>query len=228
MKSILIIDDDATIVQGLEEVLKAEHFRVLCALTGEKGRGLAKREPVDLIILDLKLPDINGEEICRELRAAGNNTPILVLTSKKQEMDQILLLEMGADDYVMKPFSPRVLVARVHALLRRKAELTKEIDDYAFGDVIIDFKKQEAFRGKKALHLTSKEYKVLQYLIQHSPDVVTRDMLLFDVWGYDPDTAPGTRTVDNSILQLRKKIEEDCTQPRHLITVPTAGYKFVK
>ena len=227
MKTVLVIEDDAAIVSGLEAILKAEHFKVIPALTGERGFGYANREPVDLIILDLKLPDINGEDICRNLRKNGNNTPILVLTSKKQEIDQVLLLEMGADDYVMKPFSSQVLVARIHALLRRKAEISKEITDYAFGDVKVDFRKQEASKGKKALHLTTKEYKVLHYLVQHSPDVVTRDMLLSDVWGYTADNAPSTRTVDNCILQLRKKIEDNHERPRHLMTIPTAGYKFV-
>lgn len=228
MKTILIIEDDAVVVQGLEETLKAEHFRVVPAFTGEKGFLYAKREPVDLIILDLKLPDMNGEDICRNLRKNGINIPILILTSKRQEMDQVLLLEMGADDYVMKPFSTRVLVARMHALLRRKGEISKEIEDFAFGDVTVDFRKQEASKGKKLLQLTAKEYRVLQYLIQHSPEVVTRDRLLIDVWGYSPDNAPTTRTVDNCILQLRKKIEDNSDRPKHLITIPTAGYKFVK
>ena len=227
MKTILIIEDDAAIAQGLEEVLKAEHFKVMVARTGEKGRSLAKREPVDLILLDLRLPDVNGEDICRDVRQGGINTPILVLTSKKLEVDQILLLEMGADDYVTKPFSSRVLVARIHALLRRKAEITKDIDDYAFGNVRIDFRKQESSKAKKSLALTTKEYKVLRCLIKHSPEVVTRDMLLSKVWGYGSDNAPSTRTVDNCILQLRKKIEDDPTIPVHLITIPTTGYKFV-
>lgn len=228
MKTILIIEDDATVVRGLEETLKAEHFDVLCALTGEKGRLLAKREHLDLILLDLKLPDIGGEDICRELRKAGLNTPIMILTSKKQEMDQVLLLEMGADDYVTKPFSPRVLVARIHALLRRKAEISRQIDDYQFGDVRVDFKKQEASKSRKPLNLTAKEYKVLHYLIQHSPEVVTRDMLLSDIWGYTDETAPSTRTVDNCILAIRKKIEDDHSDPKHLLTIHTSGYKFVK
>jgi DNA-binding response OmpR family regulator len=228
VKTILIIEDDATVVRGLEETLKSEHFNVLCALTGEKGRMLAKREHLDLILLDLKLPDVSGEEICRELRKVGVNTPIMVLTSKKQEMDQVLLLEMGADDYVTKPFSLRVLVARIHALLRRKAEISKQIDDVQFGDVRVDFKKQEASKGRRSLSLTAKEYKVLHYLVQHSPEVVTRDMLLSDVWGYTDDTAPSTRTVDNCILGLRKKIEDDHSHPKHLLTIHTSGYKFVK
>lgn len=227
MKTILIIDDDAAIVRGLEEVLKVEHFHVLSALTGEKGRALGKREHPDLILLDLKLPDISGEDICRDLRKSGIHTPILVLTSKKQEVDQVLLLEMGADDYVMKPFSTRVLVARIHAMLRRKAEVSGTIDDYAFGDVKVDFRKHEAAKGSSRLVLSAREYKVLQYLIQHSPGVVTREMLLADVWGYDEDTAPTTRTIDNYILSLRKKIEDDPSRPKHLITIPTEGYKFV-
>jgi len=226
MKTILIIEDDASIVKGLEDALKAEHFNVIAAATAEKGYTMAKRENVDLIILDLILPDRNGEEVCRDLRKDGVNTPILMLTSKRQEMDKVVGLEIGGDDYVTKPFSIRELIARINALLRRKWEVVKEIEQYAFGDVVIDFKKQEATKGKKSIKATVKEFETLKYFIQHEGEVVTRDMLLNDVWGYEH--FPTTRTVDNYILALRNKFEDNPSKPKHFLTVHTAGYKFVK
>ncbi|MFQ5798415.1 MAG: response regulator transcription factor [Bacteroidota bacterium] len=226
MKTILIVEDDPSILRGLEDALVQEHFNVLSATDGEKGYLLGKRENIDLIILDLMLPKKNGQEICRDLRNDGVNTPILMLTSKKEETDKVLGLELGADDYVTKPFSIRELIARVKALLRRKVELKREIDDYAFGNVHVDFKKQEAIKNKKALKLSATEFEILKYFVQHESEVVTRDMLLDEVWGYE--TFPTTRTVDNYILSLRKKIEDNPSKPKHLLTIHTAGYKFVK
>ncbi len=226
MKNILVIEDDGAIVQGLTETLKAEHFDVHTSATGEKGIQLAKRENISLIILDLILPDMKGEDVCRTLRKQEIEIPILVLSSKKHEIDKVTMLEIGADDYVTKPFSPRELVARIHAILRRKSEIKKEIDDYAFGDVEIDFKKQEGKKGTRTLKLSSKEFEILKYFIQHESEVVTREMLLNEIWGYE--TFPTTRTVDNFILSIRKQIESDQTHPKHLLTVHTSGYKFVK
>ncbi|HEY4643301.1 MAG TPA: response regulator transcription factor [Bacteroidota bacterium] len=221
-----MIEDDPAILKGLEASLRDEHYEVLSATDGEKGYQIGKRENIDLIILDLMLPKKNGQEVCAELRKEGVSTPILMLTSKKQEMDKVLGLELGADDYVTKPFSVRELLARVKALLRRKGEIRKEIDEYTFGDVHVDFRKQETTRNKKPLKLSAKEYQILKFFIQREGEVVTRDMLLDKVWGYE--TFPTTRTVDNYILSLRKKIEGDPSKPKHLLTVHTAGYKFVK
>jgi DNA-binding response OmpR family regulator len=226
MATILVVEDDTAILRGLEEVLTAEHYRVLTAPTGERGKTLGRKENVDLIILDLGLPDINGEEVCRDLRASGINTPIMMLTSKSQEMDKVMGLEFGADDYMTKPFSVRELLARVHALLRRKGEIRKDLDVYAFADVTVDFRRQETTRKGKKVKLSVREYAVLKFLILHEGEVVTRDMLLNSVWGYE--TFPTTRTVDNYILALRKKIEADATHPAHLLTIHTAGYKFMK
>jgi DNA-binding response OmpR family regulator len=226
MKTVLVIDDDAAIARGVQEVLMAENLKVLVANTGQKGYNLAKQENVDLIILDLKLPDKSGEDICRDLRKEGVDTPILMLTSKKKEVDQVVGFEIGADDYVTKPFSTSVLVARVRALLRRKGEVAKKIEEYAFGDVYLDFHRQEATKGKKPVKLSSREFDVMQYLIQHEGEVVTREMLLNDVWGYEQ--FPTTRTVDNYVLSLRRKLEDSPSEPRHLLTVHTSGYKFVK
>ncbi len=226
MKRILVVEDDPAILRGLEAALSEEHYEVLPASDGERGYNVARRENVDLIILDLMLPKKNGMDICRDLRKDGVNTPILMLTSKKQETDKVLGFELGADDYVTKPFSIRELMARIKALLRRKAEPTKDLDVYAFGDVHLDFKKQEATKGGKPLRMSSKEFDVLRYFILHEGEVVTRSMLLDEVWGYEHE--PTTRTVDNYILSIRKQIEDNSARPLHLLTIHTAGYKFVK
>ncbi len=225
MKTILVVDDDASIIKGLQDVLTAEHYSVLTANTGAKGLQTATQENVDLVILDLRLPDKNGEDVCREIRQSGINIPILMLSSKKRETDKVVGLELGADDYVTKPFSIPELLARIKALLRRKGEISREIEECTFGNVQVDFKKQEAVKSRKNLKLSSKEFDILKYFVEHAGDVVTRDMLLDKIWGYE--TYPVTRTVDNYILSLRKKIEDDPAHPKHLLTVHTAGYKFV-
>ena len=226
MKRILIIEDDPAITKGLSDVLTEEHYEVVTEEDGEKGFKFAQNENIALIILDLLLPSKNGIEICTDLRKKGINTPILMLTSKKEEMDKVLGLEVGADDYVTKPFSVRELLARVKALLRRKNEITKDIEDYSFGSVQIDFKKQTAAKKNRLIELSTTEFKILKFFIEHEGEVVTRDNLLDKVWGYD--VFPTSRTVDNYILAIRKQIEDDPSAPKHLITVPKAGYKFVK
>ncbi len=226
MKTILIVEDDTAIMRGLQDVLEKEHYTVLTASTGTRGLALGRNEHVDLIILDLGLPDINGEDVCKELRGAGVSTPIIMLTSKGMEMDKVLGLEMGADDYMTKPFGIRELLARIRALLRRKGGMVKDIEECTFGEVQVDFTRQETKRKGKPVKLSVREYAVLKFLVQHEGEVVTRDMLLNQVWGYD--TFPTTRTVDNYILALRKKLEEDTANPQHIMTVHTAGYKFSK
>jgi DNA-binding response OmpR family regulator len=226
MKRVLIIEDEPAILKGLEKSLTEEHYQVLSATDGEKGYQLAKKENVDIIILDLMLPGKNGQEVCRDLRKDGINTPILMLTSKKQEIDKVVGFESGADDYVTKPFSIRELHARVKALLRRGTELKKEIEEFSFGEVEIDFKKQEAFKKKKLLRLSAKEFEILKYFVIHQGEVISRTKLLDDVWGFE--FAPTTRSVDNYILSIRKQIEDNPSKPRHLLTIHTSGYKFVK
>jgi DNA-binding response OmpR family regulator len=226
MKTILVVDDEPAIVRGLEEALKAEHFAVLTSHSGEKGYLMAKREKIDLLILDLRLPDKNGEEICRDLRKDGINVPILMLTSKKTETDKVVGLESGADDYVTKPFGIREVVARIHALLRRKPDIAADLDEYTFGKVHIDFHAQEARKGKSVIPLRTRECEILKYFARHEGEVVTRDMLLNEVWGYEE--FPTTRTVDNYIVALRKKLEDTPGSPVHFLTVHTSGYKFVK
>ena len=226
MKRILIIEDDPAISKGLSDALNEEHYEVVTEDDGEKGFKFAQNENIALIILDLMLPSKNGIEICTDLRKKGINTPILMLTSKKEEMDKVLGLEVGADDYLTKPFSVRELLARIKALLRRKQEIVKDVEEYSFGLVQIDFKKQSASKNNKQIELSTTEFKILKYFIEHEGEVVTRDTLLDKVWGYD--VFPTSRTVDNYILTIRKQIEDDPSKPLHLITVPKAGYKFVK
>jgi DNA-binding response OmpR family regulator len=229
MKKILVIEDDPAILRGLVDSLTEEHYEVLSATDGEQGCVMAKRENIALIILDIMLPKKNGLEVCRDLRRQSIETPILMLTSKREEIDQILGLEVGADDYVTKPFSVKVLLARIGTLLRRKGTPAKEIDEYSFGDVELDFRKQEARKMRREVKLSTKEFDVLKYFAAHEGEVVTRDMLLTDVWEYgDEETIPTTRTIDNFILSIRKKIESDPSRPVHLITVHKAGYKLVK
>jgi two-component system alkaline phosphatase synthesis response regulator PhoP len=226
MKRILIIEDDPAISRGLVDALKEEHFEVVAEEDGEKGFKFAQNENIALIILDLMLPSKNGIEICTDLRKKGINTPILMLTSKKEEMDKVLGLEVGADDYLTKPFSIRELLARIKALLRRKQEIVRDVEEYTFGSVQIDFKKHTASKKNKSIDLSTTEFKILKYFIEHEGEVVTRDNLLDKVWGYD--VFPTSRTVDNYILSIRKQIEDNPSEPKHLVTVPKAGYKFVK
>ena len=229
MKRILIIEDDPALVRGLESMLRDEHYEVITAMDGEKGYSMAKRENIDLILLDIVLPKKDGFEICRDLRKEGITTPILVLTNKKQEVDEIVGLKIGADDYMMKPFSIQRLLARIETLLRRPTALKKDIDQFTFDKIEVDFKKQEATKNRKALKFSAKEFEILKYFIQHEGEVITRDMLLSDVWGYgDEENIPTTRTIDNYILSIRKKIEDKPSKPKHLLTVHTTGYKFVK
>jgi DNA-binding response OmpR family regulator len=226
LKKILIIEDEPAILKGLTTSLEEEGYSVASAMDGNAGYNLAKSQNNDLIILDVMLPNKDGFEICRDLRKDGISTPILMLTSKKEEIDKVLGLEIGADDYVTKPFSLRELIARIKALLRRKIDLVKDIEDYTFDNVKIDFKKMEAFKNNNPLKLSALEFKVLKYLIAREGEVVSREQLLDDVWGYE--AFPTTRTVDNYILTLRKKIENNSTEPVHLLTLHKSGYKFVK
>jgi len=225
MKRILIVEDDESILAGLQAGLIEESYVLLTATDGERGLASGKKENLDLIILDLMLPKMNGNEVCRNLRAAGINTPILMLTSKNQEVDKVLGLELGADDYMTKPFSLRELQARIKAILRRPAVISRDLEEYSFGAVHVDFKKQIALHQGKPVKLSSREFDVLKFLITHEGEVVTRDMLLDEVWGYE--TFPTTRTVDNYILSLRKKLEPG-VDSKHIQTIHTTGYKFVK
>ena len=226
MQKILIIEDDPATLMGLEDTLKEENFNITTVMSGRMGYEKALTGEYDLIILDLMLPEKNGIDVCKDLRKNEVSTPILMLTGKKEEIDKVLGLEIGADDYVTKPFSIRELVARVKAILRRPKEVKSDIDEYSFGDVYLNFKGQEAKKGDQPIELSVMEFKVMKYFIQREGEVIARNRLLDEVWGYE--NYPSTRTVDNFILSLRKKIEEDHSDPKHLLTVHGAGYKFVK
>ncbi len=225
MKRILIIEDDPAIVKGLQESLEDEHYDVLTATDGKEGYEMAGRENPDLILLDLMLPTMNGQDICRKLREDGIIVPILMLTSKREETDKVLGLELGADDYITKPCSLRELHARIKANLRRSEIIRKEVSTFTFADLEIDFKKQKSLKKGKPIQFSTKEYEILHFFIQHDDEIVSRDMLLDEVWGYD--VFPTTRTVDNYILNLRKKIEIDPTQPKHILTIHKSGYRFI-
>jgi len=226
MNKILIIEDDPAIQKALKASFEKEEYEILTASEGIDGYKKAQDNSINCIILDLMLPGKNGKDVCKDLRNNSINTPILILTSKQEEMDKVLLFELGADDYVIKPPGIRELHARVNALIRRSSNVKKQLEAYNFSDIKIDFKKQEAYKNNKQIKMSSKEFEILQYLIQHEGEVVSRSSLLDDIWGYD--VFPTTRTVDNYILNIRKKIEDDPSSPIHLITVHTSGYKFIK
>lgn len=225
MKRILIIEDDLAIMKGLEDSLTEEHYEIFTATDGEEGYMIAREDRQDLILLDLMLPGMNGQEICQKLRNEGITTPIIMLTSKKEETDKVLGLEIGADDYMTKPFSLRELHARIKAILRRNVLIREPITTYKFADLEIDFKRQKTLKNGQPVQFSKKEYEILQFFIQHDDEIVSRDMLLDEVWGYD--VYPTTRTVDNYILNLRKKIEDDPTSPKYILTIHKSGYRFV-
>ena len=224
MEKILIIEDEESIRLALEDDLRIEGYQVSSAQDGLKGFSMAKEEEYDLIILDIMLPEMNGFEVCRQLRQTGINTPILILTAKSQEVDKVLGLNLGADDYVTKPFSPRELRARVNALFRRVKQTQQGIDLYHFGDVVVDFKKYEAEKGGRPIYLTVLEFAMLNFLIKNKNQVVSRNSILDQVWGDDVFVYP--RTVDTHIAHLRKKIEDDPENPKYIIGVRSIGYKF--
>jgi DNA-binding response OmpR family regulator len=225
MSRILVVEDDAAILRGLADNLAFESYEVLTATDGEVACSLIRERKPDLIILDLMLPRLSGYEVCRRVRAEGLLTPIVMLTARNEEADRVLGLDLGADDYVSKPFSVRELMARVRALLRRAQPSRAAPDELEFDDVVVDFRRYEARKGGAALDMTRKEFGVLRYLASRGGEVVTRDELLNEVWGYE--AMPTTRTVDNHIASLRAKLEENPAQPRHLQTVHGIGYKWV-
>jgi DNA-binding response OmpR family regulator len=225
MSRILVIEDDLAILRGLKDNLMAESHEVITAEDGGEGYRLAKDEAPELIILDLMLPTLSGYEICRKLRDEGDSVLILMLTARGEEADRILGLDLGADDYVTKPFSIRELKARVRALLRRSNSASAPPDTLSFADVVVDFPQYTARKGGDPVELTPKEFGVLRYLAARAGEVVSRYELLEEVWGYGK--FPTTRTVDNHIAALRAKLEDDPAEPRYLQTVHRVGYKFV-
>ena len=224
MERILIVEDEESILMALEDDLGLEGYEVTGVGDGLQGLETAKEKAYDLIILDIMLPGMNGFEVCKQLRQAGVTTPILMLTARGQEIDKILGLELGADDYVTKPFSPRELLARVKAILRRASRTREETDVYRFGDVEVDFKKHEVRKKGQSVYLTALEFSLLHFLIEHRDRVVSRLTILDEVWDDDVYVLP--RTVDTHIAHLRKKIEDDPANPEHIINVHGVGYRF--
>src|SRR5690348_13408089 len=202
---ILIIEDEPDLLRGLALNLKAEGYGVLTASRGDAGVEQALRDRPELVLLDIMLPGMNGLDVCRELRRKGFEAPIIMLTAKVEEVDRVVGLEIGADDYVTKPFGIRELLARIRARLRRHAPSIESESELQFGQVEVDFARHEALRGGKRIELTGKEFEVLRLLARHRGEIVTRDRLLEEVWGYE--SYPSTRTVDNHILRLRQKLE---------------------
>jgi DNA-binding response OmpR family regulator len=225
MSVILVIEDEPAILRGLADNLKYESYDVLTATDGESGYRVIREKKPDLVVLDLMLPRMSGYELCRKVRGEGVSTPILMLTARGEEADRVLGLDLGADDYVTKPFSIRELLARIRALLRRSQPPRTLPDALRFDDVTVDFRSYEARKGERTLEMTRKEFQVLRLLASRAGEVVTRDELLNDVWGYE--NYPTTRTVDNHIASLRNKLEDNPADPRHLRTVHGVGYKFV-
>ena len=229
MQTILIIEDEPDMVLGLKDNFEYEGYRVLVARDGKEGLERAITDDPDLILLDIMLPKLSGLDVCRDLRGKGLETPVIMLTARGQEIDKIVGLEIGADDYVTKPFSIRELLARVRAQIRRGSrgipQRHIELDTFRIGDLELDFKKHKAVREGCEVEFSPREFELLKYFIRHRGETVTRDQLLDDVWGYA--NYPVTRTVDTHIAKLRHKIEPVSTDPRYIITVHRIGYKFL-
>ena len=221
---VAIIEDDESVRSSLKLNLELEGYHVVCGADGEEGIQIVAAEKPDLIILDVMMPKKDGLQTCRELRNEGISTPLILLTARSAEVDKVLGLELGADDYLAKPFGMMELIARVKALLRR-TQVMHAVDTIHFDDVAIDFKAYKAERNEIPLELSAREYRLLRYLVAKAGTVVTRDELLDEVWGYN--SYPSTRTVDNHIARLRQKIEVNHENPKHILTVHGVGYRFV-
>jgi len=223
MPRILIVDDEPEIVRGLEDNLRFEGYQTLTARNGADALAVAAREAPDLIVLDLMLPVMSGWDVCRALRDRGIDVPIIMLTARGEEADRVRGLELGADDYLAKPFSLRELLARVRAVLRRPGPRQKG-EELAFGDVRVRSRGRQVFKAGREVTLTRKEFDLLLYLLAHRGEVITRERLLDEVWGYE--RFPTTRTVDTHVLRLRRKFEADPDRPHWILTVHGQGYRF--
>jgi two-component system alkaline phosphatase synthesis response regulator PhoP len=222
MKRILVVEDEPGIAFGLQLDLKGEGYDVEIESDGESALRRARKEAFDLILLDVMLPRKDGYEVCRELRRGGSKTPVIMLTAKIQEAEKVLGLELGADDYVTKPFSPRELRARIKAALRRTAE--EDSPAFRFGDAEVDFERCELRRSGKPVELTALEFKLLAAFVRNGGKVLSRSRLLDLVWG--PGTFVNDRVVDNHVVTLRKKVEPEPSKPRHIVSVRGLGYRF--
>lgn len=222
--TILIVEDDPRMQKVLRRIFAEEQYAAVVAGDGQAGLELFRSERPLAVVLDLILPHISGRELCQKFKGLASEVPVVVLSAITDVADKVLLLELGADDYVTKPFSPRELTARVQAAIRRQRKPIAQAV-YRFADCEIDFKKMTARRGGNPVILTAHEFKLLKYFTENAERVLTREVLLNEVWGYN--CFPTTRTVDNQILKLRQKLELDPANPKHLLTIYAAGYKFV-
>ena len=222
---ILVVDDEIDISTVLSVTLRRAGFDVRTASDGIEAIEAIRAEPPDLVILDVMMPRMSGLDVCKQLKARRPSVPIIMLTARGQEVDKVVGLELGADDYVTKPFSIRELLARVKAVLRRAKTVPKEQERYSFGQVEVDLKSCQVSRSGQAMDFSSKEFELLKYFLCHPGETLSRDRLLEDVWGYD--RFPTTRTVDAHIVRLRQKVEPKPDEPRFILTVHGTGYKFV-
>jgi len=220
---ILIADDEPEIVRGLEDNLRFEGYQTVSATNGQDAIALALSDAPDLVLLDIMMPRMSGWDVCRELRRRGVDVPVIMLTARGAEVDRVLGLELGADDYVTKPFSLRELLARVRAVLRRPGPRQK-FEEFAFGDVRVRPRGRQVFKAGREVRMTRKEFDLLVFLVEHRGEVITRERLLDEVWGYE--RFPTTRTVDTHVLKLRRKFEADPDRPRWILTVHGQGYRF--
>ena len=225
LSTILVIEDDARIHKALERLFTSEGYETRTATDGRKGLELFSSSVPDAVVLDLMLPGMSGRDICRNMKQSFPDTPVVILSAISEVADKVLLLEIGADDYVTKPFSPRELLARVQAAIRRSKKVTTK-PSISFGDVQVDFARMQAKRDGKLVVLTAHEFKLLRFFLDNPERVLTREELLNEVWGYN--SYPSTRTVDNQILKLRQKLEANPATPVHFCTVHGAGYRFVQ
>jgi DNA-binding response OmpR family regulator len=224
-KSILVIEDDPGIQMSLRDELESEGYEVRTADDGERGVEEVRQRRPDLVILDVMLPTLDGYEVCKRLRGDGVTTPIIMLTVKDKEVDKILGLELGADDYVTKPFSLRELVARVRAHLRRSEESQNEVSRYRIGNVEVDFKRFEATKGGEKVEFTTLEFQILKLLVRRRDEGLSRDDFLDEIWG-EENIQVTSRTIDSHIANIRKKIEDDPSQPRFIKSIRGIGYKL--
>jgi len=237
METVLVVEDSRAMQKALQRLFEADALQVNIAGDGITGLETFKKQTPNAVVLDLKLPGLSGKELCREFKTIAATVPIVVLSANAEVDDKVLMLELGADDYVTKPFSPKELLARVRRAMRRSTRTAmpasntnipvsaKEHEVLAFGDVMVDFTSMEASRCGDTVTMTAQEFRVLKFFAQFPGRVISREELLNEVWGYH--NYPSTRTVDNHILRLRQKLEPDPTNPRYFLTLHGAGYKFV-
>lgn len=223
LQTVLVIDDDESLLDTIGLLLENNDFRAVLAQDGKSGYEQALALKPNLILVDLRMPRMSGIEVCKQLRASGLKTPIIVLSAIGDEVDKVLLLEIGADDYVVKPFGARELLARIRALLRRTSQDSSRVIEFA--NVAVDLTRRLVLKQGEELKMTRAEYNLLTYFLQNPDRALTRDMILNSVWGYE--SFPNTRTVDAHVVRLRQKLEPDANIPRHFLTVHGVGYRFL-